>query len=69
MIDGMSSDVVLRVIRKAWRSFFPVAIFLARIGSSKGSNVETSDLSKGGMIDGMSSDVVPPDSENDGIDS
>ena len=66
MIDGMSSDVVLRVIRKAWRSFFPVAILLARIWSSNG---ETSDLSKGGMIDGMSSDVVPPDSENDGIDS
>ena len=56
VIDGMSSDVVLRVIRKAWRSFFPVAIFLARIWS-------------GVMIDGMSSDVVPPDSENDGIDS
>ena len=69
VIDGMSSDVIVRVIQKAWRSCFPVAIFLARIWSSKGSNVETSELSKGVMIEGMSSDVVPPESENDGIDS
>ena len=48
VIDGMSSDVVVRVIRKAWRIFFPVAILLARIWSS---------------------DFVPPELEDDGVDS